>query len=901
LQEEISFGTWLRKQRRALDLNRQAFADQVGCAEVTLRRIEAGTLKPSKELANILLEKLDIPETDRSQWIGFARGLSGLPSKSIPSSNKPKSNLPAPLTTFIGREKEQADVIRLLGKHRLVTLTGSGGVGKSRLSIKVGEQILENYADGVWLVELAPILDPLLVPRTTAIAISLRDEPQRPIIDMLSDYLREKKMLLILDNCEHLLDSCAQLADTLLKRCPALKILATSREALGMLGEAVYHVPSLELPDMKKLLEKFRDYESVRLFEERAQLARMDFSLTIENAPSVAKICNQLDGIPLAIELAAARVGTFSTAQIEERLQESFSLLTTGNRTALPRHQTLQAAIDWSYDLLSLAEQTLFRRSSVFVNGWTLEAAESICCDVDIKSDAILNLLTHLINKSLVIRDEIQGKTRYRMLETIRQYANEKLVESGESDVLRDRHLEYFLNLAETAEPHLIRPEQLEWLPLLDADYDNLRFALEWALSQESAKPALNLCKDLWWFWEVRCYWSEGLNWVKRALAKPSQNESKDEKSTCVKVLAVHADLEWALGNFEGILAPAQASLALAREVSDGRDISIARFYVGVALRDRDIDQALSMIEQCFAEFQSLNEPFWQAYFSPYVSDLLAQAKLKNRDNFLKSLELARKAGERKILADVLSFCADSLLSALQKDEVSQRDEVMRYAEESESLYKQIGFHGPSVNSFVFAQIAWLEGNTQKARALYKAMLEHYSLLGEKASKSLCSFKLGLLEMEEGNLHDAQTYIEQALVLSRDIGFKRHIALCMTGLSNLYYLRGNLGTFKKYFREGLSLRNYFLIPHKVSILEIILGPLYFQKPECCARLLGVIDHSGREYDLWLGLISKRYCARAESYARETLGDAAFEAAFAEGQKMSLDEGLDLALKTVEEM
>ncbi len=607
MQKEISFGEWLRKQRRTLDLTRKALANQVGCAEVTVRRIEAGTLKPSRELANIFLEKLGIPEINRPQWILFARGLSGLPPQTIPSSSKPITNLPSPLTSFIGREKEQSDITGLLGKHRLVTLTGPGGVGKTRLSLKVGKQILENYRDGVWLVELAPVLDPLLVPRTTAIAVGLRDEPQRPVIDMLSDYLHEKEILIILDNCEHLLDACAQLADALLKRCPDLKILTTSREGLGMLGEAVYPVPSLALPDIHDLLRKFRDYESVRLFEERAQLARTNFSLTLGNASSVAEICSRLDGIPLAIELAAARIRTFSTEQIAVQLQKSFRLLTTGNRTALPRHQTLQAAIDWSYDLLSPAEQALFRRLSVFVDGWTLEAAEVVCSNDSIKSESVLDLLAKLINKSLILAQVELGKTRYRMLETIRQYASEKLLGARESELLRDKHLDYFLNFVETAAPHLIRPEQLEWFPLLDAEYDNLHFALEWALSQISATPALNLCKDLWWFWEVRCYWLEGLNWVKRALAKPSQNDSKDEKSTRAKVLAVHADLEWALGNSKGILTPAQLSLALASEVSDGREVSIARYYVGVALRDQDLDQALSMMEQSFAEFQSLN------------------------------------------------------------------------------------------------------------------------------------------------------------------------------------------------------------------------------------------------------------------------------------------------------
>jgi transcriptional regulator with XRE-family HTH domain len=366
ISEDLSFGEWLRQRRHILDLTQQELADQVGCARITLRRIESGALKPSKELAQILLEKLGTPEADRETWLRFARGLAGFPEGSADSiANKPLTNLPAPLTTFIGREKEQAEIIKLIGKYRLVTLVGTGGIGKTRLSLEVGEQLVGDYPHGAWLVELAPLLDPALVPRTTAVAIGLRDEPQRPVIDMLSDYLRDKKVLILLDNCEHLLNACARLVDTLLKNCPSLKILSTSREVLGILGEATYRVPSLGLPDIRQSLEELSASESVRLFEERAQLARIEFLLTEENVSTVANICKQLGGIPLAIELAAARVRMFTPQQIVQRLDDQFTLLTSGSRTALPRHQTLQAAIDWSYDLLSPAEQTLFRRLSV--------------------------------------------------------------------------------------------------------------------------------------------------------------------------------------------------------------------------------------------------------------------------------------------------------------------------------------------------------------------------------------------------------------------------------------------------------------------------------------------------------------------------------------------------------
>jgi predicted ATPase/DNA-binding XRE family transcriptional regulator len=898
MQEEISFGIWLRKQRRALDLSRQAFADQVGCAEVTLRRIEAGTLKPSQELASLLVEQLGIPEAERSQWISFARGLSDFPSQSHLSSNKPKSNLPAPLTSFIGREKEQAEVIQLITKHRLVTLTGSGGVGKTRLSLEVGKQILGNYADGVWLVELAPILDPLLVPRTTAIAIGLRDEPQRPVIDMLSDYLREKQILIILDNCEHLLDACAQLAGTLLKRCPSLKILATSREALGILGEAVYRVPSLELPDIQHLHEKIRDYESVCLFEERAQLARMDFSLTPENASSVTQICNRLDGIPLAIELAAARVSNFSVEQIALRLQESIGLLTIGNRTALPRHQTLRAAIDWSYDLLSLDEQTLFRRLSVFVNGWTLEAAESICSDISLKSNAIPDLLIQLINKSLVVALEDSGRIRYRMLETIRQYANEKLIEVGESELIRDSHLDYFLKLAVTAESHLTRSEQLEWFSLLDADYENLRLAFESSLDKETTESSMIFCAALHWYWIVHCYWLEGLSWVTRALEEPGQEATKSQKVARVKALYTQASLQWMLAKFEQSLSSAEASLTLALEVSEKNDIAIAQYYVGTALiwlSGSEYDRAIAMLEESLADFQGLNDIFWQAQVFPILTEFLAgQSKRKLADSHSKSVELARAAGERFTLADALEALARFLFDS------NQVGAAKDCAEESDQLYEQIGGARASFNSHLFAQIAWISGEYIKARALYMELQERCRLLGDSYMIVICQHYLGMLSTEEVHLAQAQVELEKALALSQQLDYKPVAANCLVVLSKLSYKQGNLEAFKRYVRECFALRNYFLQTQKTYILLMILISLSFQKPEIATLLLGVIDYFEKRGES-LSPVTQRYRASATIHIRDTLGNAAFEAAFAKGQKMSLDEALDLALITVEEM
>ena len=914
MQEEISFGTWLRKQRRALDVSQKSLADQVGCAEVTLRRIEAGTLKPSKELASILLEKIGIPKAEWPQWISFARGLSGFPSQSPSSTNKQKSNLPVPLTTFIGREKEQSEVIQFITKYRLVTLTGAGGVGKTRLSIKVGEQILGSYADGVWLVELAPILDSLLVPRTTAITIGLRDEPQRPVIDMLCDYLQEKQLLIVLDNCEHLLDACAQLADTLLKRCPDLKIIATSREALGILGEAVYPVPSLRLPEIQQLIEKFRDYESIRLFEERAQLVRMDFSLTIETASSVAIICNRLDGIPLAIELAAARVSTFSIDQIAARLDESFSFLSTGNRTALPRHQTLRAAIDWSYRLLSLDEQILFQRLSVFVGGWTLEAVESVCSDANIPAEVILGLLSQLINKSLVVAQEEYGKTRYRMLETIRQYANEKLFESGESGTLRNRHLEYFLNLAETAEPHLTRPEQLEWLVQLDGEYENLRFALESALRKASAESSLRLCAALGMFWSIRCYWLEGSKWLANALARPSQDQAVVEKAARVRALCQDTEIAQQVDELERMKTSSELALKLAQEVSSKRDIIVAKFYLGWALeRQGDNKHAVLYMKESFNEAQGLNDPYWEAVTYLWVGIVQSwigviqfnHAKCKPIEHALRSVALARQAGERNQLAKALIEYSVLLCT------YERRDEAKQCFQEVQQLSKQMN---SNANNLIFitaqlglALIEWLDGNLQHARTLLMASQAPLHILGERWTRSICIECLGLLSMEADEIIQAEIYLEEALSIAREIEVEYVVARRLALLSILLYLQGNMEKSKQNFRESISLIKDLHPYLRVFFLEILFISPYFQIPENSVLLLGALSSFLTKFDIpmdslyTLEFLLRPYYVRAEARARESLGEVAFETAFAEGQKISLDEALDLALKTVEEI
>jgi predicted ATPase len=514
------------------------------------------------------------------------------------------NNLPTQLTSFVGREKELADVKTLLQNAHMLTLIGPGGTGKTRLSIESASSSLAQYPDGVWLVELAPILDPELVSRTTTITIGLREESQRPIMDMLCDYLREKKILLILDNCEHLVDACARMADRILHAAPKVRILASSREALGIGGEVTYRVPALGLPDMSRLpsVEALSQYEAVKLFIDRARNAIPDFTVTNDNAPAIAQICYRLDGIPLAIELAAAKVRVLPVEQIAKRLDDRFRLLTGGSRTALEHHQTLRAAIDWSYNLLPLLEQVMFSRLSVFSGGWTLEAAESVCEGGSIETRDTLNLLEQLINKSLVIMEEIQGETRYYMLETIRQYANEKLVES---DAQRGQHAACFLILAETIEPYLEKPEQASWLDKLEREHNNLRAALRWAHEKGQVELGLRLASALCLFWFMRGHLSEGLVQIGEFLAL---SERTVNATTRAKALD-HAGM---LARYQGDLKRAQdliaESLSLRRELGERHGVADSLSNLGfVVLHQGDFTQARQLYSEALVIHRELD------------------------------------------------------------------------------------------------------------------------------------------------------------------------------------------------------------------------------------------------------------------------------------------------------
>ena len=504
--------------------------------------------------------------TSRQKETKTAIGESSLrPARPLPN------NLPRQLSTFVGRAQEIAAIKQLLSGTYLLTLMGAGGCGKSRLSCQVGAQVLEEFPDGVWLTELASLADPVLLPQALASALKIREQPGRPLTETLSEYLAPMSVLLILDNCEHLLIGCAQLADDLLRVCPKLRILATSREALGVTGELIHQVPGLSFPSPEKLPspDQLIQFEAIQLFVDRACLRKPGFAVTPANAGSVAKVCHRLDGIPLAIELAAARVRVLSVVQIAERLGDRFKLLTEGSRTGLPHHQTLQMTMDWSYELLSKPEAVLLRRLSVFSGEFSLEAVETVCADELVNSSEVLDLLQHLIDKSMVVSEDHGGAVRYRLLETVRQYGQERLDKTSELPQLKRNHMEFFLAFAEEAEPNLQGSgqgsSQADWLDRLEADHNNLRTALECALAWKDGPLVVKLAGALWRFWEVRGYLSEGRGSLKQALAV-----GKDASSSLqAKALDGAGRLSWRQGDFQEAKQLFAESLLLWRTAGD--------------------------------------------------------------------------------------------------------------------------------------------------------------------------------------------------------------------------------------------------------------------------------------------------------------------------------------------
>ncbi|MGQ0600695.1 MAG: LuxR C-terminal-related transcriptional regulator [Anaerolineales bacterium] len=583
-----------------------------------------------------------------------------------------QTNLPVQLTSFIGRERELTEVERLLSTSRLVTLAGAGGCGKTRLALQVAEAVSNRYQDGVWLVALASLRDPALVPQLITKTLGILQAPAQPALESLLKYLQSKEMLLLLDNCEHMIDDCAQLAQEILSRASVLRILATSREPLAIAGETVYPLSGLAWPSIGVELgdnpQALIHYDAVRLLVERTRAVLPHFGVTPANVLSIVEICRRLDGLPLALELASARSNVLTHQEISERLGDRFSLLVSRQRSEPdPRHRTLRTAMDWSYDLLSTPEQVMLRRLSVVAGGCSLATAEAVCAGNGVKREQVLDLLSSLVNKSLVVAQTLQGgEARYHLLETIRQYAQEKLMASDEGSVIHDQHLQCFLELTEQTAPKLSGKYQQLWLNWLEGEYDNIRVALAWSLESarlesDRIEAGLRIAIALIQFWTVRDYAEEGLAWFERLIAQQHEEASLPVRVTA---LAYAAFLARFRGNSSVPMRYGREAAALAAAAGHESKLALALALVAqahAAGAAGDHHTAFILAQQVLHLNRELGDSYVSVMAaSTFFSSAVSLGKYDEVQAMLdEALPLAREAGDNFLVAMLFNSSGD--------------------------------------------------------------------------------------------------------------------------------------------------------------------------------------------------------------------------------------------------
>ncbi len=747
------------------------------------------------------------------------------------------SSLPAPLSALIGREQETEAVAALLDGARLVTLTGTGGVGKTRLALAAARHLEEEFEQGAWFADLAPLADPKLMVQAVLGALGAREAPGRSPSEALSEFLRSKHLLLVLDNCEHLLAACSHLAHALLPLCPGLHLLATSREALGAPGEVVWRVPSLPVSGP--------DAEAVQLFTARARSVRPDWVPSLPETHAITEICRRLDGIPLAIEMAAARTRSLPVESIISRLGQTFRLLPgPGGAGGVPRQQTLRATLDWSWDLLADEERTLLSRVSVFSGGWELDAAEAVCMGGGSDEWAVLDGLTSLVDKSLVVYAQEDG--RYRLLETIRQYASEKRQAGEEAEA---KHAAYFLALAEEAEPEMMKENQARWLTRLETEHDNLRAALLWQ-GQHAPPEQVRLAGALWRFWKIRGHSSEGRRWLTEALVRDLA-----DTAARAKALTGAGSLAWYQSDYEAARALYQEGLALSRRRGDEQGTAVSLASLGnVALGYCDYAGARTLYEE--------------------------------------SLAIQRRTGHQEGLANTLNNLG---IVALSQGHHAQAREL---GEESLALRRRLGDKQKIAASLSnLGNVAFKQGDWEAARALCEESLAIQRLLSDREGIAGSLNNLGNLAYAQGRMAESEELYGQSVVLQRQIGHQEGVAVSLINLGNARLGQGSSDTAHALYREGLAI--YRRLGDKCGSANGVEGiseiMLRRRKPAQSARLLGAAAFLREINGCPLTGAEQADVEQRVIAIREALGVDAFAAAWAEGQAMDWEQAADYAL------
>jgi predicted ATPase/DNA-binding SARP family transcriptional activator/DNA-binding CsgD family transcriptional regulator len=765
----------LRKVVAEEPTNEEAHAGLMRLHALLGRKNEA--LAQYVELEEILLGELGTEPAASSRALREEIAAGHFPLLETPSlvsaPEKPpgagKNNLPTPRTSFVGRQREIVESKRVLAMTRLMTFTGTGGSGKTRLALEVARDLIGAYPDGVWLVELAPLSEGKLVPQAVARTMRVREQPGRPLIDALTEALHKKTTLLVLDNCEHLADSVSHLADQLLNSCSHLRVLSTSRKTLEVEGEVVWRVSSLSVPDTDQLptAEELMRYDAVRLFVERAQLRLSAFEITPHNATAVAEVCRKLEGIPLAIELAAARMDVLTAEQIAQRLDRALGLL-TGGQTEVARHRTLRTTLEWSFELLSEPERKLFCRLSVFTGGWTLEAAEAVGAGGGIEEGDVVELFLMLVDKSLVVSTAEEGGFRYGMLEPLRQYAKEKLEESEETQVTKRAHVQYFLALAEEAEPKLWESGDKAWFGRLEKEHDNMRAALSWTLEHGEAELALRIGGALRWFWRARGYYGEGRRWLERALSE----EGRTSAGARAKALDGVGWLASEQRDIDRAEAAAQEGLKLSEEAGIG-GVILADFknLLGEAAWLRgDYERAGELVEEGLVlhrEARNTRGVAWSVCSLANTSSELGDYQ-RSRELFEEGIALARKMGGALPLGD--------LLMALGYEYLLERDHerATELSEEAAELYRKRGSRGGlKYVLYILGWAALLREDHEQAKALLEENLVLCKDIGAKVIASLSVEGLACSAASRGEAQRAARLFGVAQALREAVDYQQ--------------------------------------------------------------------------------------------------------------------------------
>ena len=809
----------------------------------------------------------------------------------------PLSNVPAPLTSFVGRHAELQEARKLLLSSRLVTLTGPGGCGKTRLALELARSLPDRFPDGVRLVELEAVSDPALVPQALAAALGIGEgaplgvggDASRPLMGKLTDYLRGRELLVVLDNCEHLIGACARMAEQVLRSAPKARFLATSRERLGVDGEVLLPVPPLRVPGPRDLdPERIAQSDAVQLFTDRATAVRPAFTLDATAAPAVSRICRLLDGIPLALELAAARVRILPPPQIAARLDDRFSLLTSGSRGALPRHQTLRAAVDWSYELLAGPERELFSQLSVFVGGFTLEAAEEVCGAEGQEPGEVLESLTRLVDQSLVVSED-RGHARFRMLETLRRYAGERLAESGQADELRRRHAQCFLRLAERAEPLIRGPQQATWLRRLEADHDNVSAAIDWARHRDP-EVAVRLASALAYFWLIGRHRSE----VRQRLAEAVDTARAASPASRARALIWAAQLANVEGRPDQAAAQAREAYGLARDAGDPWWVALCEAILGLTTGfSGEIGRAGELLEASRARFRALGDDWGAALASMllgYASTFAAQPE-RAEELARLGLDGFRAAGDQWGQTMALELLG---LLARRRGAV---DAAIAVFEEALGVVRDLGLRDEV--PFLLADLGDLHvqrGDFESAVVLHKEALDLALDLGAGDAAALARNGLATAARRQGDYGRARELHLQALSFYREAGLAAETARSLVSLGYVEELRGELDAAEACHLESLRLTWDLAdaAPLAVALEGLACAAAARRRPRRAAVLLGAAE-SVRARTGTPPLPQERAdIQRAADAVVTVLGAAAFTALTGQGRLLSARQAADCA-------